>query len=74
MKKMQMSQVIAMYDVDVVAQICLCSSRHIRRLYDSGAMPRPFRVGRLVRWSKESIDQWIADGCPSCRQTRGGVR
>jgi len=66
---------IGMCDVVAIAELLDCSSRHVRRLADAGSMPRPIRIGRLIRWRKSDVDQWIADGCPSCRQTqRGGVR
>ena len=55
------------YDVDAIAELLGCSSRHVRRMADSGAMPRPVHVGRLVRWQKLIVDDWLANGCPSCR-------
>ena len=65
---------IGMCDVDAIAKLLDCSARHVRRMADAGSMPRPVHIGRLVRWRRADIDQWIAAGCPSCRQTRGGVR
>ena len=56
------------YDVDDIAALLNCSSRHVRRMGDSGAMPRPLHIGRLVRWRKSDIDGWLADGCPNCRR------
>ena len=64
----------ALLDVRAIAMILGCSSRHVYRMSDSGAMPRPVRLSVLVRWRKTDIERWIADGCPSCRQARGGVR
>jgi len=58
-------------DVQAVAEMLGCSVRHVYRLADRGAMPSPLRLGSLVRWSKASVETWIADGCPSCRK---GVR
>ena len=58
-------------DVNVIAKKCDCSSRHIYRLTDAGRMPTPVRLGALVRWDLETIDRWIADGCPNCRQGGG---
>lgn len=51
-------------DVKAVAQLLDCSARHIYRLADSGDMPRPVRLGALVRWSRQSVLDWIAAGCP----------
>lgn len=58
------------YDVDDLAVVLGCSTRHVRRLADSGAMPRPIHLGRLVRWNKNTIDEWLAVGCPSCRSAK----
>ena len=59
-------------DVQAVADMLGCSTRHAYRLSDAGKMPAPLRLGSLVRWSKASIEEWIADGCPSVR--KGGRR
>ena len=59
-------------DVHGVAALLNCSARHVYRLADAGKMPRPVRLGSLVRWSRVTIESWIAAGCPSCRN--GGVR
>lgn len=65
----------ALLDVDAVAAMCGCSARHVYRLADGGQMPRPVRLGALVRWPRTAIETWIAQGCPSTRQSaRGGVR
>jgi predicted DNA-binding transcriptional regulator AlpA len=55
-------------DVGTVAAVCDCSPRHIYRLADSDRMPRPVRLGSLVRWRKDDIQKWIDDGCPSNRK------
>jgi excisionase family DNA binding protein len=59
-------------NIDVLAKRLGCSSRHIRRLVDSGRIPRPIKLGALLRWIRADIDQWIAAGCPTCR--KGGDR
>jgi excisionase family DNA binding protein len=59
-------------DVQAVAELLDCSSRHVYRLADAGRMPAPVKLGTLVRWSKIAIEEWIAAGCPNCRQ--GGRR
>jgi excisionase family DNA binding protein len=55
-------------DVRQVAAVLGCSPRHVYRLADAGKMPKPVRLGALVRWSKATIEKWIADGCPHCRK------
>ena len=62
----------AMLDVQGVADLLRCSVRHVYRLTDSGRMPRPVKLGALVRWPRKVIDGWIAEGCPHCR--KGGRR
>ena len=59
-------------DVQGVAGMCTCSTRHVYRLADAGKMPAPLKLGSLVRWSRAAIEEWIAAGCPSCR--KGGRR
>ena len=61
-------------DVQQVADRLGCSARHIYRLSDAGRMPAPVRLGSLVRWSRVAIDEWVAAGCPNCRQAAKGVR
>ena len=57
----------ALIDVQGVAALLNCSARHVYRLADMGRMPRPVKLGALVRWSRVAILDWIAQGCPSCR-------
>ena len=58
----------ALIDVGAVAKLLSCSARHVYRMADSGSMPRPVKLGALVRWSRTAIESWIADGCPLCRK------
>ena len=68
----------ALLDVQTVADLLGCSARHVSRLADRGAMPRPVKLGALVRWRRSTgdastgIDDWLAAACPSCRE--GGRR
>lgn len=55
-------------DIAIVAKKCDCSEKHIRRLSDAGRMPRPFRLGRSLRWDLTEIDQWIENRCPDLRK------
>ncbi len=61
----------AMLNVQAVADLLNCSSRHIYRLADMGRMPRPVKLGALIRWSRTAIMDWIDQGCPN---SRGGGR
>lgn len=57
-------------DVQAVAELIDCSSRHIYRLSDAGKMPRPVKLGALCRWNLTEIEDWISAGCPSVRTAR----
>jgi excisionase family DNA binding protein len=53
---------------DQVATVLSCSVRHVRRLIDSGHMPRPIKLGALLRWRKIDIERWVEGGCPQPRK------
>ena len=55
-------------DVQEVARMLGCSTRHVCRLADTGRMPSPLRLGALVRWSRQSLVERIATGCPAVTQ------
>ena len=53
-----------------VASMLSCSERSVWRLSDEGKMPAPVRIGRLVRWSRDKLNEWIDAGCPRVRPLR----
>src|SRR5262249_33626787 len=55
----------ATYTVGDIAALLQASERHVWRLHDAGKMPSCIRLGRLVRWPKQLIDDWIDNGCPA---------
>ena len=57
-----------MLDVNAVAEILGCSSRHVYRMADAGHMPRPVHIGKLVRWQQSNIKQWIDERCRKLRR------
>ncbi|MHB1035740.1 MAG: helix-turn-helix transcriptional regulator [Pirellulales bacterium] len=59
-------------DVQAVANLLGCSPRTVYRFADCGRMPRPVKLGALIRWSKADLDAWIAAGCPAVRNLKGG--
>lgn len=59
-------------DVQAVAEMLGCSTRHVYRLSDAAKMPRPMKLGALNRWDSKSIEEWISDQCPSCRKKGTG--
>jgi excisionase family DNA binding protein len=58
---------VRLLDVNAVARFLSCSARHVYRLADSGRMPRPQKLGALVRWDRIELEKWLADDCPVCR-------
>jgi excisionase family DNA binding protein len=59
-------------DVRAVAALLRCSPRHVYRLADAGHMPPPLRLGALVRWRRQDLDTWLADGCRPYRTVGRG--
>jgi len=54
-------------DIRAVAQLLDVHTRTVRRMADAGRMPRPLKVGRLVRWRAGDVADWIDRGCPAVR-------
>lgn len=55
-------------DINTVAVMLGVSARMVWRLRDSGRMPKPVIIGRLVRWRSDAIEEWIQAGCPAVEQ------
>ena len=53
-----------MLTVDGVAALLVCSPRTVYRLVDTGRIPRPVRIGGMIRWPREPFERWVAQGCP----------
>ena len=49
-----------LWTVRDVATALQVSQRHVLRLCASGQLPRPMKLGQLVRWDAETIRRWIA--------------
>jgi len=63
---------VRLLTIGEVADLLKLSIRTIRRLADSGKMPRPVKVGALIRWKAIDLESWVEAGCPSVR--RAGSR
>lgn len=68
-----------LFDVRAVASMLGCSPRHVYRLFDAGRLPRPVRLGSLVRWRRAELQAWIETGCQPlsasvARGRKGGSR
>ena len=59
------------YDINDLKRILKASGRSIDRWRDSGVIPGGLRVGRLIRWRKRDIHEWLDAGCPR-RSVKGG--
>lgn len=53
-----------MLTINGVAAMLACSSRTVYRLVDAGRIPRPVRLGGMLRWVREPFEQWVGQGCP----------
>jgi excisionase family DNA binding protein len=49
----------ATYDARDMAALLRLSVRQVWRLLDAGKLPKPFRFGRSVRWSRSVVDKWL---------------
>ena len=66
--------VAELLNVASVAELCGCSARTVRRLADSARMPKPVKVGSLVRWRRSEVLEWINGGCQPIRPATGTAR
>ncbi|MDZ4658699.1 MAG: helix-turn-helix domain-containing protein [Bythopirellula sp.] len=64
----------ALLDVKAMAALLDCGVRTVYRLADAGRLPAPVKLGALVRWRRDAIDDWLAAGCPPIRIVKGGRR
>ena len=48
------------YDVPDLAALLKCSERHIRNMLETGAIPGVIRIGRLVRFHRGIVTDWLA--------------
>jgi excisionase family DNA binding protein len=53
-----------------VAKLLGCSPRTVYRLADGAKLPRPRKLGSMVRWPRGEIVAWIEAGCPRQRRVR----
>jgi predicted DNA-binding transcriptional regulator AlpA len=68
MKKMENTQekdMERLMSVRDVAELLKCSSHHVYMLKTYGKIPKPIKLGRILRWRRGVIEKWIEEGCPS---------
>ena len=56
-------------DLKTTAKLLDVSPRTLHRLVELNAVPKPVKLGGLVRWQLADIIEWLDDGCPSERQS-----
>ncbi|MCD6304615.1 MAG: helix-turn-helix domain-containing protein [Planctomycetes bacterium] len=59
-----------MLTIDGVAAMLACSPRTVYRLVDAGRIPRPVRLGGMIRWPREPFERWIGQGCPPPKERK----
>ncbi len=47
------------YDVPEMARMLKCSERHIRNMTDAKQIPGIIRLGRLVRFHRGIVNDWL---------------
>lgn len=52
-------------DIHAAAQICGLDAPTFKDLFDFGDAPMPLIIGDRARWSRSTLEQWIAEGCPA---------
>lgn len=57
------------YDVPELAALWKCSERHVRNMAEAGAIPGIVRFGRLIRFHRGTVNEWLAE--QATRGTRG---
>lgn len=67
------SEEAALIDIRQVGAMLGCSPRHITRLSERGAMPRPIKLGTIKRWNKSAIEKWLNEGCPGYSEKETGA-
>ena len=58
---------------DDVAAMLQVSKRTVWRMRATSQLPRPVKVGGVVRWRAADIESWIAQGC-RVQESRDNVR
>jgi len=53
----------AVLDAKDLAAMFRVSERHIWRLHERGDLPPCVRLGNCVRWTRSSIETFLANGC-----------
>jgi len=60
-----------MMTADELARELQVSLRTLRSWDSEGRIPEPTKIGRVVRWPRDTIVEWIAAGSPRRRDWEG---
>ena len=52
---------VGTYDVPGLAALLKCSERHVRNMADAGTIPGILRLGRLVRFHRGIVNDWLTE-------------
>ena len=52
-----------MLTVEDVAKLLSVCAQSVWRWSKEGRIPSPISLGSLKRWSRDTLVQWVADGC-----------
>ena len=65
-----------LFDANGAARVCAMSRTAWYKRMACGQVPRPVRIGGLVRWRRRELEDWIAAGCPprSVWENRSGKK
>ena len=50
-------------DVKEAARMCSISASMLYKLNVAGVLPTPLKLGKLLRWKRQDILEWIDQGC-----------
>ena len=53
-----------MLSAEELADWLKISKRTVWRLKSAGAIPKPVKIGRSVRWQRTDVSAWLEKGCP----------
>jgi|6_EtaG_2_1085325.scaffolds.fasta_scaffold453371_2 excisionase family DNA binding protein len=53
-----------MMNPEQVASLLAIRKDTVYRWNRSGMMPEAIKIGKILRWQRNDVEEWIADGCP----------
>lgn len=53
------------YTAEELATYLNRCQKTVYRMRSAGKLPKPIMLGKMPRWRKRDIENWLANGCPS---------